>query len=73
VRRSPKRCSRRPPTRIVIIDRDLNIVGSSPESEQIYGYPETGRRGHTGLNIIDDRDRPDVEAACARPSRSTKW
>ncbi|MGB8195886.1 MAG: PAS domain S-box protein [Acidimicrobiales bacterium] len=48
---------------IVIIDRDLNIVGSSPESEQMYGYPETGRRGHTGLNIIDDEDRPTVEAA----------
>jgi PAS domain S-box-containing protein len=51
---------------IVIIDRDLNIVGSSPESEQIYGYPETGRRGHTGLNIIDDDDRPVVEAALRR-------
>jgi PAS domain S-box-containing protein len=48
---------------IVIIDRDLTIVESSPESEQIYGYPETGRRGHTGLNIIDDLDRPVVEAA----------
>jgi two-component system, LuxR family, sensor kinase FixL len=48
---------------IVIIDRDLNIVGSSPESERIYGYPETGRRGHTGLNIIDALDRPVVEAA----------
>jgi PAS domain S-box-containing protein len=48
---------------IVIIDRDLNIVGSSPESERIYGYPETGRRGHTGLNIIDPEDRPVVEAA----------
>ena len=48
---------------IVIIDRDLNIVGSSPESERIYGYPETGRRGHTGLSIIDPEDRPVVEAA----------
>ena len=48
---------------IVIIDRDLNIVESSPESEEIYGYPETGRRGHTGLNIIDALDRPVVEAA----------
>jgi PAS domain S-box-containing protein len=48
---------------IVIIDRDLNIVESSPESEQIFGYPETGRRGHTGLNIIDALDRPVVEAA----------
>jgi PAS domain S-box-containing protein len=48
---------------IVIIDRDLNIVESSPESEQIYGYPEIGRRGHTGLNIIDPDDRPVVEAA----------
>jgi PAS domain S-box-containing protein len=48
---------------IVIIDRDLNIVGSSPESERIYGYPETGRLGHTGLNIIDEEDRPIVEAA----------
>ena len=51
---------------IVIIDRDLNIVGSSPESERIYGYPETGRRGHTGLNIIDEEDRPVVEAALRR-------
>jgi PAS domain S-box-containing protein len=48
---------------IVIIDRDLNIVQSSPESEEIYGYPETGRRGHTGLNIIDALDRPHVEVA----------
>ena len=48
---------------IVIIDRDLHIVGSSPESERIYGYPETGRRGHTGLSIIDPEDRPVVEAA----------
>jgi PAS domain S-box-containing protein len=48
---------------IVIIDRDLVIVESSPESERIYGYPERGRRGHTGLNIIDPRDRPVVEAA----------
>ena len=38
---------------IVIIDRDLNIVESSPESEEIYGYPERGRRGRSGLNIID--------------------
>jgi PAS domain S-box-containing protein len=51
---------------IVIIDRDLNIVESSPESEQIYGYPETGRRGHTGLNIIDALDRPGVEEALRR-------
>jgi PAS domain S-box-containing protein len=48
---------------IVIIDRDLTIVESSPESEEIYGYPEVGRRGRTGLNIIDARDRPVVEAA----------
>jgi len=48
---------------IVIIDRDLTIVGSSPESEQIFGYPDAGRLGQTGLNIIDDRDRPVVEAA----------
>jgi PAS domain S-box-containing protein len=48
---------------IVIIDRDLTIVESSPESEQIYGYPERGRRGRNGLNIVDPRDRPVVEAA----------
>jgi PAS domain S-box-containing protein len=48
---------------IVIIDRDLNIVESSPESEQIYGYPERGRRGRSGLNIVDPDDRPVVEAA----------
>ncbi|HXC19530.1 MAG TPA: PAS domain S-box protein [Acidimicrobiales bacterium] len=48
---------------IVIIDRDLNIVESCPESEEIYGYPERGRRGRTGLNIVDPRDRPGVEAA----------
>ena len=48
---------------LVIIDRDLNIVESSPESEQIYGYPETGRRGRSGLNIVADEDRPIVEAA----------
>jgi PAS domain S-box-containing protein len=48
---------------IVIIDTDLNIVESSPESEEIYGYPERGRRGRSGLNIIDERDRPVVEAA----------
>ncbi len=51
---------------IVIIDRDLTIVESSPESEQIYGYPEQGRRGRNGLNIVDDRDRPVVEAALRR-------
>ncbi len=48
---------------IVIIDRDLIIVESSPESEQIYGYPEKNRRGRTGLDIIDPTDRPAVEAA----------
>ena len=48
---------------IVIIDRDLNIVESSPESERMYGYPEMARRGHTGLTIIDPEDRPVVEAA----------
>ena len=48
---------------IVIIDRDLIIIQSSPESEKIYGYPERGRRGRTGLNIVDERDRPFVEAA----------
>jgi PAS domain S-box-containing protein len=48
---------------IVIIDRDLNIVESSPESERIYGYPERGRRGRSGLNIVDPEDRPVVEAA----------
>ncbi len=51
---------------IVIIDRELNIVESSPESEQIYGYPEQGRRGRSGLNIIDAEDRPAVEAALRR-------
>jgi len=48
---------------IVIIDRDLIILESSPESEQIYGYPEKSRRGRTGLDIIDPIDRPGVEAA----------
>ena len=48
---------------IVIIDRDLNILESSPESERIYGYPEEGRRGRNGLNIVDPDDRPVVEAA----------
>ena len=51
---------------IVIIDRDLNIVESSPESERIYGYPERGRRGRTGLNIVHPDDRPIVEAALRR-------
>jgi PAS domain S-box-containing protein len=51
---------------IVIIDRDLIIIESSPESEKIYGYPEKGRRGRTGLNIVDERDRPVVEAALRR-------
>ena len=51
---------------IVIIDRDLIILESSPESEKIYGYPERGRRGRTGLNIVDQRDRPVVEAALRR-------
>jgi PAS domain S-box-containing protein len=51
---------------IVIIDRSLNIVESSPESEQIYGYPEKGRRGRSGLDIVDDEDRPAVEAALRR-------
>jgi PAS domain S-box-containing protein len=51
---------------IVIIDRDLVIVESSPESEQIYGYPEVNRRGRTGLDIIDTLDRPRVEAALRR-------
>ncbi len=48
---------------IVIIDRALNIVESSPESEQIYGYPDKGRRGRSGLDIVVDDDRPGVEAA----------
>ena len=48
---------------IVIIDRDLIIVESSPESERIYGYPEKNRRGRTGLDIIHPEDRPAVEAA----------
>jgi len=48
---------------IVIIDRDLIIVESSPESEQIYGYPERGRRGRSGLDIVDPHDRPVVESA----------
>jgi PAS domain S-box-containing protein len=48
---------------IIIIDRDLIIVESSPESEQIYGYPEVNRRGRTGLDIIDPVERPVVEAA----------
>jgi PAS domain S-box-containing protein len=51
---------------IVIIDRSLNIVESSPESEHIYGYPEKGRRGRSGLDIVDDDDRPAVEAALRR-------
>jgi PAS domain S-box-containing protein len=51
---------------IVIIDRELNIVESSPESEQIYGYPEQGRRGRNGLNIVDPVDRPAVESALRR-------
>jgi PAS domain S-box-containing protein len=51
---------------IVIIDRELNIVESSPESEEIYGYPEQGRRGRSGLNIVDPDDRPSVEAALRR-------
>ena len=51
---------------IVIIDRDLKIVESSPESERIYGYPDKGRRGRSGLNIVDPDDRPDVESALRR-------
>jgi PAS domain S-box-containing protein len=51
---------------IVIIDRDLTIVESSPESEAIYGYPESSRRGRTGLDIINEADRPIVEAALRR-------
>jgi PAS domain S-box-containing protein len=51
---------------IVIIDRELKIVESSPESEHIYGYPDKGRRGRSGLNIVDDEDRPAVEAALRR-------
>ncbi len=51
---------------IVIIDRELTIVDSSPESEQIYGYPDQGRLGRTGLNIVDANDRPGVEAALRR-------
>jgi PAS domain S-box-containing protein len=48
---------------IVIIDRDLTIVESSPESELIYGYPESGRRGRSGLSIVHPDDRSDVEKA----------
>ena len=51
---------------IMIIDRDLNIVESSPESEKIYGYPDEGRLGRSGLNIVDAEDRPGVEAALRR-------
>jgi PAS domain S-box-containing protein len=51
---------------IVIIDRELNIVESSPESEEIYGYPDQGRRGRSGLNIVDAEDRPAVESALRR-------
>ncbi len=40
---------------IVIIDRDLNIVESSPESEHIYGYPEIGQRG--GYDLQHHRPR----------------
>src|ERR1039458_7292203 len=56
---------------IVIIDRDLNIVESSPESERIYGYPERGRRGRTGLNIVHPDDQPIVEAALRRSEEHT--
>ena len=48
---------------IVIIDSEFKIVESSPESERMYGYPETGRRGRTGLNIVHPEDRPRVTAA----------
>jgi PAS domain S-box-containing protein len=51
---------------IVIIDRELNIVESSPESEEIYGYPDQGRLGRSGLNIVDPDDRPAVESALRR-------
>lgn len=51
---------------IVVIDRDLIIVESSPESERIYGYPERNRRGHSALDIVDPDDRPVVEAALRR-------
>jgi PAS domain S-box-containing protein len=48
---------------IIIIDRDLMIVESSPESERMYGYPESGRKGRSGLNIVHPDDRPGVEKA----------
>src|SRR5665213_2459188 len=51
---------------IIIIDRDLIIVESSPESDVMYGYPERGRIGRTGLNIVHPDDRPDVEKALRR-------
>jgi len=54
------------PDSIVIIDRELNIIESSPESEQIYGYPDQGRRGRSGLDIVDTEDRPAVESALRR-------
>ncbi|HUZ40791.1 MAG TPA: PAS domain S-box protein [Acidimicrobiales bacterium] len=51
---------------IIIIDRDLIIVESSPETEQIYGFPGRSRLGRTGLDIVDPIERPAVEAALRR-------
>jgi len=56
--------SRLPPTRSSSSTRDLNIVDPARE-RRIYGYPKRSTRTH-GLNIIDEEDRPVVEAALRR-------
>jgi PAS domain S-box-containing protein len=47
---------------IVVIDRELTIVESSPASEQFYGKPDVDRQGRSSLNYIHSEDRARVEA-----------
>ena len=51
---------------IVILDHNLEVIGSNAESERIFGYPESEQRGRHWLTNVHRDDRADVEAALHR-------
>lgn len=46
---------------MVVVDRELKIIETSPASEQMHGYPASARTGRSVLDIVHPDDRTSFE------------
>ncbi|MEO9181647.1 MAG: PAS domain S-box protein [Acidimicrobiales bacterium] len=51
---------------MVVVDRELKIIETSPASEQMHGYPASVRTGSNVLDIVHPDDRTLFEASATR-------